>query len=1018
VTATDAPETPEAPDAPAGEEASEREKLTFRQRLHEFRPSVLTRGAPTGPLLVLFGLNAVDEFDREAAAILLPDIRDAFGLDIQGALTLTSIIGFMFFFLEIPIAHFADRTRRTRIAAGGAALWGVFSVFSGLAPTVWLYAVARAGASSGRAVNQGTHPSLLADYYPIDARPGVYAAHRAASPVGQFIGPIAAGLIGYWLGWRWSFVLLGIPTLVLVLFAMRLREPVRGYHERSLMTDDEETALTEEKPASLTEAWRIAWQIRTLRRLCVTVPFLLIPTVALAPLLQLFYEEELGLNTAERGLLAATTEPFQFVGLFVGVPMAARFLRKDPAKIAPFLGTAAGLQVVVVFVLVTTKNLPLVIVMRSALAITLAAVFPVLVATVSLINPPRIRSVGFSIVNLFILPILVVQPIVGGLADDWGLTKGILLLCPLTLVGAVLIATSGKFLASDIDKVRTATVAMAEVRAARQRGEAKLLVVRHLDVHYDSVQVLFDVDFEVGEGEIVALLGTNGAGKSTLLRAISGLVDPSGGAIVFDGTDMTYTPPNEVVGRGVVQVPGGKGVFPTLTVAENLRLAAWPYQHDQDYVDGATEAVLEHFPILRQRWRDEAGNLSGGEQQMLTLGMAFIAKPRLLMIDELSLGLAPIVVERLLGIVEAIRARGTTIILVEQSVNVALTLAEEAYFMEKGQIRFRGPTRDLLDRPDILRSVFLEGADTIAAGEVPAPGSPAPAVAATVAGAPRPNGEAPEVVLEADALTRSYGGVRAVSEVSFRLERGRILGVIGPNGAGKTTLFDLISGYMPPDTGRLLFRGQDITGLTADARARLGLGRSFQDARLFPGLSVEETIALALERHVEVRDPFATAVGLPMVRESEEAVSARVDELIELVGLQAYRAKFVRELSTGTRRIVDLCCLLAHEPAVMLFDEPSSGIAQREAEALGPMILRVREATGASIVIIEHDMPLVRSISDEIMALDLGRVIARDAPEAVLHDPRVVASYLGTSDAAMARSGTEGLLQTAPGDGD
>jgi branched-chain amino acid transport system ATP-binding protein len=273
-------------------------------------------------------------------------------------------------------------------------------------------------------------------------------------------------------------------------------------------------------------------------------------------------------------------------------------------------------------------------------------------------------------------------------------------------------------------------------------------------------------------------------------------------------------------------------------------------------------------------------------------------------------------------------------------------------------------------------------------------------------------------VLEADALTRSYGGVRAVSEVSFRLERGRILGVIGPNGAGKTTLFDLISGYMPPDTGRLLFRGQDITGLTADARARLGLGRSFQDARLFPGLSVEETIALALERHVEVRDPFATAVGLPMVRESEEAVSARVDELIELVGLQAYRAKFVRELSTGTRRIVDLCCLLAHEPAVMLFDEPSSGIAQREAEALGPMILRVREAIGASMVIIEHDMPLVRSISDEIMALDLGRVIARDAPEAVLHDPRVVASYLGTSDAAMARSGTEGLLQTAPGDGD
>jgi len=290
-------------------------------------------------------------------------------------------------------------------------------------------------------------------------------------------------------------------------------------------------------------------------------------------------------------------------------------------------------------------------------------------------------------------------------------------------------------------------------------------------------------------------------------------------------------------------------------------------------------------------------------------------------------------------------------------------------------------------------------------------------VPAAAASAQPVDGDHSRFVLVAEELTRSYGGVRAVSDVSFELSQGAILGVIGPNGAGKTTLFDLISGYMPPDKGRLLFKGENVIGLSADARARLGMGRSFQDARLFPGLSVEETVALALERHVEVRDPFATAVGLPMVRESEAAVSLRVDELIELVGLQAYRAKFVRELSTGTRRIVDLACLLAHEPDVMLFDEPSSGIAQREAEALGPMIQRVRAATGAAIVIIEHDMPLIRSISDEIMALDLGQVIAHDAPDVVLHDPRVVASYLGTNDAAVARSGTEGLLQSSAGGG-
>src|SRR5262245_16590216 len=168
---------------------------------------------------------------------------------------------------------------------------------------------------------------------------------------------------------------------------------------------------------------------------------------------------------------------------------------------------------------------------------------------------------------------------------------------------------------------------------------------------------------------------------------------------------------------------------------------------------------------------------------MLTLGMAFIAKPRLLMIDELSLGLAPIVVERLLAIVEAIRERGTTIILVEQSVNVALTLAEEAYFMEKGEIRFHGPTRDLLDRPDVLRSVFLDGAGAMGAGpEGPPQDASGPArpdrmplvVSEPAPGADGEDGEETRVVMEALGLTRSYGGVRAVSDVSFALERGEI----------------------------------------------------------------------------------------------------------------------------------------------------------------------------------------------------------------------------------------------------
>src|SRR5213078_5224137 len=152
------------------------------------------------------------------------------------------------------------------------------------------------------------------------------------------------------------------------------------------------------------------------------------------------------------------------------------------------------------------------------------------------------------------------------------------------LAGAWILSSASFYVRSDINRVWTSTAAQAEVMLKRQQGEVKLLLVRAVDVHYDSVQVLFGVDFEVDEGEIVALLGTNGAGKSTLLKSISGLVEASGGAIIFDGRDMTHTPPDEIAARGVTQVPGGQGVFPSLTVAENLRLAGWLQRREQDEV--------------------------------------------------------------------------------------------------------------------------------------------------------------------------------------------------------------------------------------------------------------------------------------------------------------------------------------------------------------------------------------------------------------------------------------------------
>ena len=517
-----------------------------------------------------------------------------------------------------------------------------------------------------------------------------------------------------------------------------------------------------------------------------------------------------------------------------------------------------------------------------------------------------------------------------------------------------------------------------------------LLRCEGLDVAYGPVQVLFGVDLEVDEGEVVALLGTNGAGKSTLLRAVTGLTPPRAGRVVIDDNDVTGADPAALARRGVTLMPGGRAVFPGLTVAENLRMATWLFRDDHVRATTGVESVLELFPVLRARTDQRAGLLSGGEQQMLALAQVLIGEPRLLLIDELSLGLAPIVVGELLQVVASLKEQGVTIVLVEQSVNVALELAERAVFMEKGEVRFEGPTEGLLERGDLLRSVFIEG------GRARARSASDGRAAA--------DGEG-EMALDATGLAKRFGGVTAVDGVDLEVRPGEILGIIGPNGAGKTTLLDLLSGFVRPDGGRILLWDEDVSDWLPEERAEAGLGRSFQDARLFTGLTVAENLAVALERFVASREPVAAALRLPAARLSERLVAERVDALIGLLGLEAFRDKYAGELSTGSRRIVELASLIAQRADVVLLDEPSAGIAQKEAEALGPLLRRLRDATGAALVIVEHDVPLLLATCDRLVAMELGAVIADGDPAAVVRNPRVVASYLGTDEAAVARSG-------------
>jgi ABC-type branched-subunit amino acid transport system ATPase component len=319
--------------------------------------------------------------------------------------------------------------------------------------------------------------------------------------------------------------------------------------------------------------------------------------------------------------------------------------------------------------------------------------------------------------------------------------------------------------------------------------------------------------------------------------------------------------------------------------------------------------------------------------------------------------------------------------------------------MEKGEVKFFGKTADLLARPDILRAVYVKGTGALTDG------APAGATRSERDRRMLEIGEA-RPVLEVVDLVKRYGGIRAVDGTSFNVREGEVLGLIGPNGAGKTTIFDLISGYQQPDGGLIRYEGTDITHLSPEARAQRGLVRRFQDARLFPSLTVFETLLVALEQKLEVKSSILNAAALPQARRAERRLRARAERLVELLELGAYRDKFIKELSTGLRRIVDLACVLAAEPRLLLLDEPSSGIAQAEAESLAPLLRRVRFETGCSVLDHEHDMPLISSIADELVALELGRVIVRGTPDVVLNDERVVESYLGTSESAVQRSGS------------
>jgi ABC-type branched-subunit amino acid transport system ATPase component/ABC-type branched-subunit amino acid transport system permease subunit len=253
-------------------------------------------------------------------------------------------------------------------------------------------------------------------------------------------------------------------------------------------------------------------------------------------------------------------------------------------------------------------------------------------------------------------------------------------------------------------------------------------------------------------------------------------------------------------------------------------------------------------------------------------------------------------------------------------------------------------------------------------------------------------------------LTVRFGGRLALDDVTIVAHRSEVIGLIGANGAGKSTFLNVAGGFVPAERGRIEVFGVDVTDLPAHRRARHGVGRVFQDARLFGDLTVTETVEVALEAG-ERSELVPSLLRLPPARRAERAKASAAAAYVDFLGLGRYADRRLGELSTGTRRIVELCCLLAQGADLLLLDEPTAGVAQRESEAFGPLIRRVQAELGATILVVEHDMPLVLSISDRVYCLSAGAVIADGRPEEVRVDPLVISTYLGTDDRAILRSG-------------
>jgi ABC-type branched-subunit amino acid transport system ATPase component len=707
--------------------ARERIGVTGAEEAAEPLRHVLRRyQLPIYPLTALGVLAIVDTFQGYAFRVLAPEISATLGVSkaaIAGFLALASFAGALG---PLPVAALTQqRARRALLIVVTGIAWSIVAMATGFVTAAAGLALVLILDGLTTASVSALHLPFLLDSYPPEGRVRALSAYVGANNFGNVAAPLLVALFAtaFSLTWRGTFVALGAVSLAAALTAVRLRDPGFGRWDteqiratvRERDTGEERLAEAGLEQADITlgffEIVRRLMLIPTIRRLLAVEAAFGIFVIPYQTFLAFFLDERWNLGPGARGLFSAYLAVMAIIALAIYGKRGEAMFRQDPSRVVRLASWQIAAAVVFICIAGLIPNLGVVYVMFGVASALLAALAPSLSIALLSVIPSGMRPHAAALIGIAVaVGGFAGAVILGGIDSQYGIVGTMVSLVIPGVVGSFILRSAAPLVPVDLDRMIDETLEDEEIKQITASGKRlPMLSCRNVNFSYGHVQVLFGVDFTVEDGELVALLGTNGAGKSTLLKVVSGIGLPTAGSVRFRGADITYLDAERRLRLGITQIPGGRAVFGPMTVVENLRVFGHTIGGNRGAIERAIEESFEAFPRLAERRDQKASTLSGGEQQMLGLAKALMLRPKLLLVDELSLGLAPVIVGQLLDMVKRINEDGTAVVLVEQSVNIALNLVEHAYFMEKGEIRFDGRAADLLKRDDLLRAVFLEG---------------------------------------------------------------------------------------------------------------------------------------------------------------------------------------------------------------------------------------------------------------------------------------------------------------------